>query len=115
MESSHRGLRRVAALALEVVASKSETQGHLSGCEGAIPSHLVFFSPDSRDNTILYYTILYYNATTFLCRKLTFIKEEMKILFTAAAVILLSLGSSNVKMKINIKTNICTLVQDTVL
>ena len=32
MESSHRGLRRVAALALEVVASKSETQGHLSGC-----------------------------------------------------------------------------------
>ncbi len=49
MESSHRGLRRVAALALEVVASKSETQGHLSGCEGAIRSHLVFFSPDSRD------------------------------------------------------------------
>ncbi len=33
MESSHRGLRHVAALALEVVASKSETQGHLSGCE----------------------------------------------------------------------------------
>jgi hypothetical protein len=32
VESSHRGLRRVAALALEVVASKSETQGHLSGC-----------------------------------------------------------------------------------
>ncbi len=32
MESSHRGLRRVAALALEVVASKSEIQGHLSGC-----------------------------------------------------------------------------------
>jgi hypothetical protein len=32
VESSHRGLRRVAALALEVVASKSETQGHLSVC-----------------------------------------------------------------------------------
>ncbi len=33
MESSHRGLRRrVAARALEVDVSKSETQGHLSGC-----------------------------------------------------------------------------------
>ena len=40
MESSHRGLRRrVAALALEVDVSKSETQGQLSGCEGAIRSH----------------------------------------------------------------------------
>ncbi len=39
MESSHRGLRqRVATLALEVVVSKSETQGQLSGCEGAIRS-----------------------------------------------------------------------------
>ena len=37
MESSRRGLRQcVAALALEVVVSKSETQGQLSGCEGAI-------------------------------------------------------------------------------
>jgi hypothetical protein len=52
VESSHRGLRRVAALALEVVASKSETQGHLSGCEAAIRSHLVFFSPDSRDRRV---------------------------------------------------------------
>jgi len=34
VESSHRGLRqRVATLALEVVVSKSETQGQLSGCE----------------------------------------------------------------------------------
>jgi hypothetical protein len=34
VESSHRGLRRrVAALALEVVVSKSETQGQPSGCE----------------------------------------------------------------------------------
>ncbi|MFN9907087.1 MAG: hypothetical protein ACK56F_13375 [bacterium] len=40
MESSHRGLRRrVAALALEVDVSKSETQGQLSGCEGVIRSH----------------------------------------------------------------------------
>ncbi len=54
MESSHRRLRRVAALALEVVASKSETQGHLSGFKGAIRSHLVFFSPDSRDMSKLF-------------------------------------------------------------
>jgi hypothetical protein len=46
VESSHRGLRRrVAALALEVDVSKSETQGQLSGCEGAILSHLVFSLP----------------------------------------------------------------------
>jgi hypothetical protein len=53
VESSHRGLRRrVAALALEVVVSKSETQGQLSGCVGAIRSHLVFSLPDSRDNLV---------------------------------------------------------------
>ncbi len=47
MESSHRGLRRrVAALALEVDVSKSETQGKLSGCGGAIRSHLVFSLPE---------------------------------------------------------------------
>jgi hypothetical protein len=47
VESSHRGLRRrVAALALEVDVSKSETQGQLSGWVGAIRSHLVFSLPE---------------------------------------------------------------------
>jgi hypothetical protein len=54
----HRGLRRrVAALALEVVVSKSETQGHLSGCEGAIRSHLVFSSPELAGHVYLQYSI----------------------------------------------------------
>jgi hypothetical protein len=51
VESSHRGLRRrVAALALEVVVSKSETQGQLSGCEeqsGRTWSSLYLNSRDS--------------------------------------------------------------------
>ncbi len=59
MESSHRGLRRrVATLALEVEVSKSETQGQLSGCEGAIGSHLVFSLPElaGQENLIIYIT-----------------------------------------------------------
>ncbi len=50
MESSHRGLRRrVAALALEVVASKVRDTGPSEWVRGAIWPHLVFFSLDSRD------------------------------------------------------------------
>ncbi len=50
MESSHRGLRRrVAALALEDVASKVWDTGPSEWVRGAIWPHLVFFSLDSRD------------------------------------------------------------------
>ena len=54
MESSHRGLRRrVAALALEVDVSKSETQGHLSGCGEKSSRTWSSLYLDSRDTEIL--------------------------------------------------------------
>jgi hypothetical protein len=56
VESGHRGLRRrVAALALEVVASKVWGTGPSEWVRGAIWPHLVFFSLDSRDKSIFEY------------------------------------------------------------